>query len=267
MPRLHAIPPWLRRFFLGAIAGGLIGILVAFFYPSRANVRHPGGATPQQDLPTTGAGGAGVRSAVYTGGFWDDLTLDDSEVIIGKIVVDQALAGDMEGAIETIEQETKISCKDCVRLAVVEALLRQPKPYYASTSTDATTRARTEAALKDWAQKAWSAALKMADTFQNSLNKADALRRIGKFQQQADPAAARETLRKSAELAASAPWVSPAHPVWDWIQSASLWVWTVVCGVVAIVLKPTLEEVVGKGIAAAVKKKADGHDALDRSSS
>jgi len=31
--------------------------------------------------------------------------------------------------------------------------------------------------------------------------------------------------------------------------------WTVLCGAVAVVLKPTLEEVIGKGIADAIKKK------------
>ncbi len=255
MSPLRAIPPWLKRFFLGALVGGLAGILVALLYPSRENVAYPGGGTGYSETaaPGGGHGGAGFRSVTYMGGIGDDLTLDNSEVIIGKIAVDQALAGDTEGAIQTVEQEKKIFCKDCVRLAVVEALLRQPK-LFVPLSTDAASKARAETAQKEGDKKAW-AALKIADTFQSSLNKADALRRIGKFQQKTDPAAARETLRKSAELAAGSPWISPVHPVWDWIRSASLWIWTVICGVVAIVLKPTLEEVVGKGIAEAVKKK------------
>ncbi|MBY0526064.1 MAG: hypothetical protein K2R98_21900 [Gemmataceae bacterium] len=192
----------LRAGLFGAVVGIVVGLLIIFISVVNALIG-------PRALPRDRAAEARAQASVAMADTGS--RVPDSEQNLRRIAMVQARTGDIDGALTTINASKNPvpGSKDAVKFDVVDDYLYQKVGNSLKPDKTVYTRAR-----------------KIADSIENPLVKADALRRIASAQEPHDPEAAKKTLQEAVKLTFDTPWTASDAPqifnIWMLLWPAGL---------------------------------------------
>jgi hypothetical protein len=222
-----------RVILCGALMGLTVGLLVAF------SMFMTGFLAAKAKTPEVSPGQKQQSFMAMARDEWS-FKLNDPDSVLGRIAVVQIRTGDFEGAKQTIEKIQGLDRNTVNNVGVYDRLYNKVSP---TTPPD---------------QAVIDSAKTLANSIQDPLLKADALRRVAEIEERISPDAARATLKQAAGVVTSAPPPEPPPPFnyWTLLWPAALTIFGLVFGALAYGL-------FGGGVAVPAKPKTRAEEEED----